>query len=247
MQHYNSSSLYEALPLNVEKSEIRLLLLRPADWTEPIRCEFKVVSLDDRPIYSALSYVWGREDAIHQISLGGHPFQVRPNLLTALRRLRAHGGDHITTVWVDAICIDQSSIAERNSQVAMMGQIYTLSERVQVWLGELEFAPGIWPESTATTEPGRCYDIPAVYDTLDLPPMNEQRNDEFSKALNSLPESEALLRIALFLQLMVKRSDFVRQTYLFWDPTSNIRLEQHWKQVLQAILENTWYVGKVLS
>ncbi|KAJ9604268.1 hypothetical protein H2200_011102 [Cladophialophora chaetospira] len=37
--------------------------------------------------------------------------------------------------WIDAICIDQQSIRERNHQVQQMGQIYSGASEVIVWLG----------------------------------------------------------------------------------------------------------------
>jgi hypothetical protein len=39
---------------------------------------------------------------------------------------------------VDAVCIDQSNITERTSQVRMMQTIYSNAARVLVWLGEAE-------------------------------------------------------------------------------------------------------------
>jgi hypothetical protein len=39
-------------------------------------------------------------------------------------------------LWIDAICIDQSRVEERNHQVAMMGKIYSLARKVLVWLGQ---------------------------------------------------------------------------------------------------------------
>ena len=38
--------------------------------------------------------------------------------------------------WIDAICIDQDDLAERSSQVMLMGQIYTETKYCMVWLGE---------------------------------------------------------------------------------------------------------------
>jgi len=38
-------------------------------------------------------------------------------------------------LWIDAICINQNDVIEKNHQVAMMGQIYTQAQRVVVWLG----------------------------------------------------------------------------------------------------------------
>jgi hypothetical protein len=38
-------------------------------------------------------------------------------------------------LWVDALCIDQRNIEERNLQVLRMGEIYQNAKSVQVWLG----------------------------------------------------------------------------------------------------------------
>ncbi|KAE9366359.1 hypothetical protein N431DRAFT_430453 [Stipitochalara longipes BDJ] len=39
-------------------------------------------------------------------------------------------------LWVDAICIDQAHVSERNHQVTQIGEIYAGAERVVIWLGE---------------------------------------------------------------------------------------------------------------
>src|SRR6201999_2476979 len=38
-------------------------------------------------------------------------------------------------LWVDYLCINQPNVAEKNHQVALMGQIYREASRVIVWLG----------------------------------------------------------------------------------------------------------------
>lgn len=43
---------------------------------------------------------------------------------------------HHRHLWVDAICIDQSNVSERNHQVQLMKQIYSSAERVLVYIGE---------------------------------------------------------------------------------------------------------------
>jgi hypothetical protein len=40
--------------------------------------------------------------------------------------------------WINAICINQDSVLERNHQVQMMRQIYSNAESVSVWLGEAD-------------------------------------------------------------------------------------------------------------
>lgn len=41
-------------------------------------------------------------------------------------------------LWVDALCINQNDILERNSQVSMMRTIYSRARMVLIWLGESE-------------------------------------------------------------------------------------------------------------
>ena len=43
--------------------------------------------------------------------------------------------DVIGYLWVDALCIDQTNIQERASQVSLMGDIYSTADRVIIWLG----------------------------------------------------------------------------------------------------------------
>ncbi|TQN66011.1 Heterokaryon incompatibility protein 6, OR allele [Colletotrichum shisoi] len=38
-------------------------------------------------------------------------------------------------IWIDSICIDQSNLAERASQVSLMGQLYQTAIRTLIWLG----------------------------------------------------------------------------------------------------------------
>jgi hypothetical protein len=126
----------------------RILLLRPAhSMDEDIEGELESISLDQfkefhtyhTAHYEALSYTWGPPFENQQlrdqlIKLCGAPFQVTGNLYDALKRLRLR---HETRyLWVDAICINQSNINERNSQVAIMSKIYAYSQTVFIWLGE---------------------------------------------------------------------------------------------------------------
>lgn len=67
------------------------------------------------------------------IRLCGQEFSVTTNLEAALQQIRRT--DEVRTLWVDAICINQDDIAERNSQVLLMDVIYRKSTKVLVWLG----------------------------------------------------------------------------------------------------------------
>jgi hypothetical protein len=39
-------------------------------------------------------------------------------------------------MWIDAICIDQSDLQEKNQQVHMMGRIYQEASCTDIWLGD---------------------------------------------------------------------------------------------------------------
>lgn len=71
-------------------------------------------------------------------------FNVTESLYQALKSLRKAAPrlkenfqilDH-QPIWIDALCINQSDMKERNSQVGMMGSIYSQAFFVFIWLGE---------------------------------------------------------------------------------------------------------------
>ena len=96
--------------------------------------------LRDRPGYEALSYTWGDPLDTRTVMLKDQPFQVTKNLEAALRNLRhrlIHGTkSNDRVLWIDAICINQTDIQERNVQVRRMLDIYKSATRVVIWLGE---------------------------------------------------------------------------------------------------------------
>jgi hypothetical protein len=124
-----------------EKSQsvqVRLLTLKPHNFDEDIHIDIRSVWLDPgTPApYEALSYVWGSADKSHLVYVGQtkqYILQVNRNLYCALQHLRDEFQER--TLWIDAICIDQSNIEERGSQVAQMGDIYRRAQQVVVWLG----------------------------------------------------------------------------------------------------------------
>ena len=122
-------------PLDSQSAQIRVLHLHPSrNFDERLTASLEVVSLKNRPVYSALSYTWGRNAASKPILLNGSDFDILVNLELALRHLR--DSDDIRTLWIDAICIDQSNIAEKQVQIPLMKEIYSTASRVLVWLGE---------------------------------------------------------------------------------------------------------------
>jgi hypothetical protein len=146
-------------PLKDSSSETRLLTLLPGRFEDEIRCTLRHVDLTAKPEYEALFYVWGNPKITLPIKLAYdvmlprpselpidrifnvpeeqfqfHDFQVTTNLESALRHLRHESIGR--TMWIDAICINQNDIPEREQLVRKMGSIYKDASRVAVWLGD---------------------------------------------------------------------------------------------------------------
>ncbi|KAL6803366.1 heterokaryon incompatibility domain-containing protein [Trichoderma sp. SZMC 28013] len=125
---------YEAIDSRGDDHRIRVLTLKPSqDPSEPIHISLSVVKLNDDPSFEALSYCWGDATDKLLVFCDGVPFPVTKNLESALRHLRQTEDERI--LWVDAICINQDNIPERNQQVSIMKDIYRKARHVVIWLG----------------------------------------------------------------------------------------------------------------
>ncbi|KAK5940735.1 hypothetical protein PMZ80_007152 [Knufia obscura] len=131
-----SSSEYRHVPL-AEPRNIRVLDVEPASATSTeLRCKLRQVSLEAVPLakYSALSYCWGGQIPDHPVLCDGALLNITKNCLDAIMKLRRP--QDTITLWIDSICIDQKNMAEKSTQVALMGEIYKHADQVIVWLGE---------------------------------------------------------------------------------------------------------------
>ncbi len=115
------------------KGTIRLLTLQPGS-SYLIHCTTTIAHLDEEPQYKALSYIWGTEEPNRKISINGKFFRLRPNLWACLKRLQRLKDP--TSIWIDAICINQNDIPERNQQISVMSKIYSQAEVVIAWTGD---------------------------------------------------------------------------------------------------------------
>ncbi|KAL8833889.1 MAG: hypothetical protein Q9170_004036 [Blastenia crenularia] len=118
--------------------EVRILTLLPGAFEDKIRIKLhsELLNESQRPAFQALSYTWGSASLVHDIVVDGDPDQTLPiteNLHTALRYLRENAVPRV--LWADAVCINQKDVEERNQQVKSMAKIYSLAEKVIVWLG----------------------------------------------------------------------------------------------------------------
>ncbi len=128
-----AASRYRYTPLDPKnKRAIRVIRIWPDLVDGKIACEVDQVTTDSR--YSALSYTWGSaKDAHETVLINGHRCMVRRNLWAFLDHAREYHARK--ALWIDAICINQDDIEEKNRQVQMMSRIYTRTEEVLVWLG----------------------------------------------------------------------------------------------------------------
>jgi hypothetical protein len=75
----------------------------------------------------------------HSIICDGRILKVTANLKDALRMLTGLLTSQTpgpTYYWIDALCMNQQDVLERNAQVAKMAEIYLKAQSVIVWLGK---------------------------------------------------------------------------------------------------------------
>jgi hypothetical protein len=130
-----TANVYQALPLSPREIRVIDLIGSPGqqDQHGPLAITLRKISLDDEATFHALSYSWVNQTVDRPITCNGSQILITRNCESAIRDL-GQGGIY-NTIWIDAICIDQSSVAEKNAQVPLMADIYTKATRVLIWLG----------------------------------------------------------------------------------------------------------------
>jgi len=102
-----------------------------------IQCELHTVSLDKHVLmfpYRAMSYSWDDQKMDRHVLISGNQkkLAVTKNCEDILRHMLLRGRLYI---WIDAICIDQSSPEEKSLQIPLMTEIYQRAHTVNIWLG----------------------------------------------------------------------------------------------------------------
>ena len=131
---------YQHLPNTTSTRVLELLHHVESIQEHSIRCKLHVIDLaQDHPEFSALSYAWGDTSLSIRIAIecDGCSIAISPTLHSALQRIRYV--KKTVFVWADAPCINQGTskeaVEERNSQVAMMGNIFSKASEVLIDLG----------------------------------------------------------------------------------------------------------------
>ncbi|KAK0627412.1 heterokaryon incompatibility protein-domain-containing protein, partial [Immersiella caudata] len=132
--------MYSYKPL-ASRTSIRLLCLAPSPDRDAvlkgslIEADVDHLNRDLIETYTALSYVWGDPARTGEILLDRDEQRlgITASLQNALRDIRDETRE--LRVWADAICINQDFTNERNSQVSMMGRIYSVATHTIIYLG----------------------------------------------------------------------------------------------------------------
>jgi hypothetical protein len=95
------------------------------------------------PSYEAVSYAWGTEEATEPINVEENLSSrkilfVRRNVANMLQHLRS---DAKRLLWIDALCINQSDVSAKETQVQLMGDTYSQAQRVLIWIGSRRGSP----------------------------------------------------------------------------------------------------------
>ncbi|KAM7210010.1 Heterokaryon incompatibility protein (HET) domain containing protein [Rhypophila decipiens] len=158
--------LYADLAVPAGSKTIRLLDLqlvtRQLD-DAPLAGSLRVVNLQDKPEFTALSYAWKdsddeeenrRAEANSQVrsptlgvattSDGQVDLDITPSCSDALRHIRRHqskaaavtSGPRALSIWIDAVCINQQDDHDKTGQIPLMQEIYSQASTCYVWLGK---------------------------------------------------------------------------------------------------------------
>lgn len=129
----HESRPYQYRPLQAP-GYIRILELHPGNPGDILSIELNDVDLSQKPQFEALSYEWRDKFGTIPIQCSDQRILVSPNCKAAMEHLRLPSKPRV--LWIDAICINQQDLQERNQQVTMMSDIYRFASAVLMWLGE---------------------------------------------------------------------------------------------------------------
>lgn len=121
----------------VNGSEIRVVILHPGSFGDPIDCQLEHIQLVPDSDYEAVSYVWGDATVTKPITLDGRVYPVTTNLYTGLQFLRCKESSR--RLWIDSLCINQTDKVERTREIQRMRDIYKCARQVLIWIGD--YAP----------------------------------------------------------------------------------------------------------
>jgi hypothetical protein len=124
-----SHAIYDKAPLELGGQSIRLVEILSSSKGPEISLRFHTTRLSRVPEsigstkYYALSYTWGHTANQKRILVDGMEFYIRENLWHFLQQQTYLKSNDF--IWIDALCIDQGNVHERNHQVMIMALIFS--------------------------------------------------------------------------------------------------------------------------
>jgi hypothetical protein len=189
------STNYEYQDLTLGSGEFRVLDLQPGSEADIIQCLIRTTSVSSSTSFEALSYCWGDQSITKDILVEGYRFPVTTNLYAALHSLRSE--IWARPMWIDAICINQSSVAEQESQIKLMRDIYQQADGVVIWLGPSKPETGLAFELLRSLEPSGTGDL--LFGTQPMtgrePQLQNEAIDIIRRLVISNPEKMECVQI----------------------------------------------------
>ncbi|KAF1999112.1 hypothetical protein P154DRAFT_523517 [Amniculicola lignicola CBS 123094] len=120
----------------IDNRSIRLLRFLP-DGRGNFRGVLQTFPLGRAPDFYSASYVWGQRVSSHVISVSDGYVPVLASVAPLLKAI-CESNEYTSEDWwwIDSICINLDDVTERAAQVGIMGDVYSRTKRVALWLGE---------------------------------------------------------------------------------------------------------------
>lgn len=114
--------------------EIRLFTLFPGDGIERVQGMVWTTTSKMAGPYNTLSYVWGPEkQPMHVLRTPSGDLRIKDALYTALLSLRSKREP--LTLWIDALCINQSDTNEKIQQITLLPETFQRSSCTLAFIG----------------------------------------------------------------------------------------------------------------
>ncbi|KAJ9607620.1 hypothetical protein H2200_007698 [Cladophialophora chaetospira] len=132
----SQAEYFRYTPLNLAQQSFRLINVLSRAPDGEIRCfMYNTFHQQQYREFTALSYEWGNRPVQFRIWINVIRFPVRPNLYSFFQHLSTLYPAGYDRLWIDALCIDQNNVKERNHQVSIMKNTYESAGKTLVWLG----------------------------------------------------------------------------------------------------------------
>lgn len=229
----------------------RVLILFPAtEWDAELEGDLVETRLSDElgvgEGYMALSYAWGTARGPHILSLSKDRIPIRENLNCALRDLRQR--DRPCRIWVDAICINQEDLEERNHQVQQMKGIYFAARNTIIYLGAQKGIKAVSAWNFLERNSSWAVNENLEVDYM-IPSTTEEKINDFQGELADV-EIEVLTRpwfrrLWVFQEAVVSRSLSIQcgRRRISWDDFCRITLDsrRHHDRYGFSLINSTRY------